>query len=156
MSYFLGCGETPIRMPELKHIFFFLLFLGPLSPPAQAQAQKPRVLVLTNIGGDPNDQQSLVRFILYANELDLEGLCATSRLEHGQDTKPKLIRVHLRTYGQVLPNLRLHDEGYQSAEELRDNLYIDAADFAFNEWNERFTVSRWRPYFYRNFQARMG
>lgn len=102
---------------RIKFALLFLL-LGTLSSTAQAQVQKPRLLVLTDIGGDPDDQQSLVRLLLYANELDLEGLCATSRLEHGQDTKPELIREQLRAYGQVLPNLRLHAEGYPAAEEL--------------------------------------
>ncbi len=39
---------------------------------------KPRLLVLTDIGNEPDDQMSLVRLLLYSNELDLEGLIATT------------------------------------------------------------------------------
>src|SRR5690242_11327554 len=42
--------------------------------PAPA-AERPRVLVSSDIGGtDPDDFQSLVHFLLYANEFDVEGL----------------------------------------------------------------------------------
>ncbi len=34
-------------------------------------AGRPRLAVLTNVGGDPDDQQSLVRLMVYANEFDL-------------------------------------------------------------------------------------
>ena len=39
---------------------------------------KPRVLVLTDIGNEPDDQMSLTRFLLYSNEFDIEGLVATT------------------------------------------------------------------------------
>jgi hypothetical protein len=48
---------------------------------------KKRLLVLTDIGGDPDDQQSMVRLLLYANEFDLEGLISRMRVYDiaGQD-----------------------------------------------------------------------
>ena len=39
---------------------------------------KPRVLVLTDIANEPDDQMSLVRFFVYANLYDVEGLVATT------------------------------------------------------------------------------
>ena len=41
-------------------------------------AERPRLAVLTDIGGDPDDQQSLIRLMLYANEFDIEVLIATA------------------------------------------------------------------------------
>ena len=35
--------------------------------------QLPRLLVLTDIGDDPDDEQSLVRLLVYANKFDIEG-----------------------------------------------------------------------------------
>jgi hypothetical protein len=35
-----------------------------------------RVIVETDAGGDPDDEQSLVRFLLHANEWDVEGIVA--------------------------------------------------------------------------------
>ena len=53
---------------------------------AAAQAAGPdvragvrqRVIVMTDIGGDPDDQQSMVRQLLYANDMKIEGLLATA------------------------------------------------------------------------------
>ena len=39
---------------------------------------KQRVFVLTDITNEPDDQQSLVRFLVYANEYDIEGIVATT------------------------------------------------------------------------------
>lgn len=39
-----------------------------------ASAQSPRLLITTDIGGDPDDQQSLVRLMVYTNEFDIEGI----------------------------------------------------------------------------------
>ncbi|MGP4132289.1 DUF1593 domain-containing protein [Pantoea tagorei] len=39
---------------------------------------KPRVFVLSDIGNEPDDQMSLTRFLLYSNEMTIEGLVATT------------------------------------------------------------------------------
>ena len=46
--------------------------------PLPAPSSKSRVLVLTDIENEPDDAQSLVRFLLYVNEMDVEGLLATT------------------------------------------------------------------------------
>ena len=43
-----------------------------------AAAEKPRVIVLTDITNEPDDEESLVRYLVYANEFDTEGLIATT------------------------------------------------------------------------------
>ena len=43
-------------------------------------SQKLRVVVLTDIEADPDDAQSLVRLLLYANQWDIEGLIATTSI----------------------------------------------------------------------------
>lgn len=65
--------------------FFFLLLL--VHSIAYTQSDKPRVLVSTDIGGDdPDDFQSMVHFLMYANEFDIEGLVSSppgkGRKEH--------------------------------------------------------------------------
>ena len=55
------------------------------SPP-----ERPRLVVLTDISSltagvaEPDDGQSLIRLMLYANEFDIEGLIATSNLGTGR------------------------------------------------------------------------
>jgi hypothetical protein len=35
---------------------------------------KPRLIVLTDITNEPDDQQALLRLLVYANKIDIEGL----------------------------------------------------------------------------------
>lgn len=96
--------------------------LAALAPGAVADElpRKHRLIVLTDIGGDPDDQQSFVRLLLYANEFDLEGLLATSTRE---TVNPHLIHERLDAYERVRPNLIRHAEGYPAAEELRQLVF---------------------------------
>jgi hypothetical protein len=87
-----------------------------VSPPAPPE--KPRLLVLTDIGNEPDDSQSLLRLLLYANELELEGLIATTSIFQPDKTQPQLIRERITAYGEVLPNLRRHARGYPEADRL--------------------------------------
>ena len=85
---------------------------------AEAAETKPRLVVMTDIGGDPDDEQSLVRFLLYACDFEVEGLCTGFGHGHYQVTHPELIRKAADAYGQVLPQLRQHREDFPSHEEL--------------------------------------
>ena len=79
-------------------------------------AERPRLLVLTDIGGDPDDQQSMVRLMLYANEFEIEGLIASAAGTPGElkkaITRPDLIRQIVDAYAQVRSNLTKHAEGW--------------------------------------------
>lgn len=79
--------------------------------PADAKA---RIVVMTDIGGDPDDRQSMVRFLLYCCDFDVEGLCTGLGHGHYQVTRPDLIRDAVGAYGKVLPNLRKHRPDYPS------------------------------------------
>jgi hypothetical protein len=83
---------------------------------------KPILIITTDIGGDPDDQQSLTRLLVYANEFDIQGLIASAsgtRGELGVDTvKENLISEHVMAYALVYQNLKLHDPGYPSPDTL--------------------------------------
>ena len=38
---------------------------------------RPRVVVMTDIANEPDDQMSMVRLLVYSNEVEIEGLIAT-------------------------------------------------------------------------------
>jgi hypothetical protein len=88
---------------------------SPLSVPDNAKA---RIVVMTDIGGDPDDRQSLVRFLLCACDFEVEGLCTGFGWGHDKLPRPDLIREAIKTYGKVLPNLRMHRRDYPSEERL--------------------------------------
>ena len=62
---------------------FSAAVLGLLSSEAIRASESPetrlRLIVETDAGADPDDEQSLVRFLLYANECDVEGIIANRR-----------------------------------------------------------------------------
>src|SRR6186997_773232 len=88
-----------------------------------AAETKPRLIILTDIGGDPDDQQSLIRLMHYSNAFELEGLIATSSGTLGElpkaAVKTELVREIVDAYGQVRANLALHAEGFPEVEQLR-------------------------------------
>ncbi|MFT3787783.1 MAG: DUF1593 domain-containing protein [Tepidisphaeraceae bacterium] len=79
---------------------------------------KPRVFVLTDIENEPDDAMSLVRFLTYCNQWDVEGLVATTSIHLQDRTAAWRIRDIVNAYGQVRDNLLLHEPGYPTAEHL--------------------------------------
>src|SRR3954454_21861830 len=77
-----------------------------------------RLIIETDAGGDPDDEQSLVRFLLYANEWDVEGIIANRpKARDGENRNPVrdglgIVRRQLAAYGEVQPKLILHDKRY--------------------------------------------
>lgn len=90
-----------------------------------ADDDRTRLLVLTDISSltagvaEPDDGQSLIRLLLYANDFEIEGLCATANLGHGRAVRPDLIQRALDAYADVLPNLRRHDPRFPPVDQLR-------------------------------------
>lgn len=103
--------------------FRLLLALWSLCGVAALYAERPRLAVLTDIGGDPDDQQSLIRLMVYANEFEVEALIASASGTRGElkkaVTRPDLIRETIDRYEQVLPNLKRHAGGWPEPEPLR-------------------------------------
>jgi hypothetical protein len=81
--------------------------------------EKPRVMVLTDIENGPDDAQSLVRFLTYSNNFELEGVIATTSVWLRNKTAEWRIHEILEAYKVVQPNLLKHEKGYPSYEELK-------------------------------------
>jgi hypothetical protein len=107
------------------------------APTPAKQAFRPRVIVSTDCPpldvipvkgvkkgdapekcGDPDDLQSMVRFLLYTNDFDVEALIASAGSFANVARKQNILDV-LNLYDQVDENLRLHDSRYPAAERLR-------------------------------------
>lgn len=97
---------------------FLLLFILMFSVLTASNAQQRRVLVLSDIEADPDDAQTLVRLLLYANEIDIQGLIATTSVHQKARVAPESIKSIINAYGKVLPNLLKHQKGYPSVEKL--------------------------------------
>jgi hypothetical protein len=81
-------------------------------------AGRPRVFVLSDMGNEPDDQMSFVRLLLYSNEMELEGLGATTSTWQKNRVQPEVMRKLVAAYGQVRPNLMKHAAGWPEADTL--------------------------------------
>src|SRR5262245_28480618 len=102
----------------------FVLAQAPEAPNSLAArvdpyVDKPRIVVMTDIANEPDDQMSLVRFLVYSNEFDVEGLIATTSTWMRRQTRPDVIRTLVDDYDQVRPSLLKHRPGFPTAEALR-------------------------------------
>lgn len=79
---------------------------------------RERVLVLTDISNEPDDEQSLVRFLVYSNEYDVEGLIATTSQHLRSKTREDLIRRQISAYAKVWDNLLIHSKNYPRPDNL--------------------------------------
>lgn len=118
-----------IRTPLMLLALMSALLFPALGQAADAVPEKTRILILTDIGNEPDDSQSLVRFLLYSNEFDVEGIVATTSTWLRDKVNPGMIMQRLDAYEKVLPNLHQHASGYPSAEALRQVVRSGRAGF---------------------------
>lgn len=98
----------------LPFLFFTLVLVAQTTLEFE-EPVKQRVFVLTDIMNEPDDQQSLVRFLVYANEYDVEGLVATTSTHLMNATNQARIRELVNAYALVVGNLEKHADGFPSA-----------------------------------------
>lgn len=90
---------------------------------------KARTVITTD--GEVDDMNSVIRFLLYSNEMDLSGIVLTSSMYHYAGDKEagiepfrwtgtKWLYDMLDAYEEIYPNLSKHAEGYPDAQTLRN------------------------------------
>ncbi|SFR88357.1 nucleoside hydrolase-like domain-containing protein [Anaeromicropila populeti] len=90
--------------------------------PTSSSGTKPRVIITTDLGADVDDQESLVRLMVTANEFDIEGIISgTSCWKPTQSltNTNNLLNPILNAYGQVVSNLQKHASGYPTLAYLK-------------------------------------
>ncbi len=111
------------RIRRIAPILCAALGILPAVTPGSAHAQdtRPRLLITTDIGGDPDDQQSLVRLLAHADAFRIEGLIASASGVPGEtDPTPRtdLIQNFVNAYGQDHANLLQHSADFPTAASL--------------------------------------
>jgi len=91
----------------------------PLAARVDPYVDKQRVVVMTDIANEPDDQMSMVRFLLYSNQFDVEGLIATTSTWMKNKVRPDVIQTLIGAYDQVRPKLLQHQTGFPAAEALK-------------------------------------
>ena len=98
--------------------------------------EKPRVFVLTDIENEPDDAMSMVRFLTYSNQWDVEALVATTSIHQQDETAAWRIREIVEAYGKVRDNLVLHEPGFPGSDELLSVIREGRPDYGMNAVGE--------------------
>ncbi len=126
------CNPTPffsIRLYTVPAIVCLLCFLVCFQTHAQG-SEKTRVIATTD--GEIDDRCSMIRFLMYANEWDIEGLIHSSSKYHWKgDENHKEHNWHhvswldkqIDNYAKVYPNLKEHAD-FPTPEYLRKQVFI--------------------------------
>ncbi len=102
----------PSSVIAILTMFFLIKETNPIPP-----TPKPRVIVSTDIGGrDPDDYQSLIHFLLYADRFNIEGLISSPPHE---GTLENIIEV-ISAYERDFEKLRKKNADFPSPELLRN------------------------------------
>ncbi len=101
--------------------------------PRQGPRGGERLRVIVTTDGEGDDQCSMIRYLLYANEWETFGLIHSSSKHHWQgDANHEPYKWHgttwideqLDRYEQVYPSLSRHDAEYPSPEHLRKQVFV--------------------------------
>ena len=84
--------------------------------------KKPRIFILSDITNEPDDTQSLCRYLTYSNQFDTEGIVATTSTWLRNKVAPEAMHAVVNGYEKVVENLNLHahpESRYPSADHVR-------------------------------------
>jgi hypothetical protein len=98
-------------------------FPATIPPPIDNFSGHPRVVIISDIGNEPDDQMSFVRLLLYSNELELEAMIASTSTWQKTATHPETMHSLIQAYGQVRDNLLLHAKGWPLTTNLDQRVF---------------------------------
>jgi hypothetical protein len=113
------------------------LLLWGCVPYAGAIEDRTRLVILADMGNEPDEEQQMVHLLLYANEVELEALIAVSgRHLHAlhpepmkRNLRPDLFHRLIDGYASVFDNLSKHAVGYPEPHYLRSIVSSGQPDY---------------------------
>ncbi|KAH9904169.1 hypothetical protein F4778DRAFT_85186 [Xylariomycetidae sp. FL2044] len=87
---------------------------------------KHRVFIATDMSNEPDDQMSFVRFLTYANELDIQGIAVVTSTWKNDSIDVDTVKEVIGGYGKVMTNLNANvPEGtkYPSVEDIEAKVH---------------------------------
>lgn len=115
-----------IKRTTLLNIILFLTILSSQITVGQI-LEKHRLIVLADMGNEPDEEQQMAHMLMYSNEFNLEGLIAVSgkylhnkhRLSERQKLYPELFERLIVGYEKVFENLKIHASGWPEPDYLK-------------------------------------
>lgn len=109
------------------HTFFAICFFLLLNPFINSVGQqnpiedsKARLIILADMGNEPDEEQQMIHMLICSNEFELEGLIAVTGKYLREKPRPDLFIKLIDGYEKVLSNLKLHATGWHEADYLRN------------------------------------
>ena len=106
------------------------LLISPVCARADRQ-EDPRPRIIATTDGEIDDRCSMVRFLLYANEWDIEGIIYCSSKFHwlGHHWEPVgWIERDIDLYAKSYDNLKQHAPGFPTPEQLKSKVHVGNID----------------------------
>ena len=75
---------------------------------------RERMIILADMGNEPDEEQQMVHMLMSSNRFDLEGLIAVTGKYLRKDPQPELFHQLIDGYALVVENLKLHADGWPS------------------------------------------
>ncbi|MEZ5274792.1 MAG: DUF1593 domain-containing protein [Opitutaceae bacterium] len=105
----MASPKPRVGIPTLFGLFLFVVTLLPA---------RDRVIILADMGNEPDEEQQMVHLLMSCNAFDLEGLIAVTGKYLREDPRPELFHHLIDGYSRVVGNLELHAAGWPSPEHL--------------------------------------
>lgn len=123
-------------MKSWLYIFTLIIPAVVFVPPAQAE-EKTRLIIMADMGNEPDEEQQITHMLMYSNMFDLEGLiaCSGTHLHSGRreaarrKVYPELFHKLVNGYSQVVENLKKHAGGWPEPEYLRGIIKAGTAEY---------------------------
>ncbi|MEM7792746.1 MAG: nucleoside hydrolase-like domain-containing protein [Verrucomicrobiota bacterium] len=105
----------------------FCSLLATLLSASISASERDRVIILADMGNEPDEEQQMVHMLMCSNEFELEGLIAVtgkflrpeSKDPYKRELHPELFHELISEYAKVVKNLRKHADGWHSPKYLR-------------------------------------
>ncbi len=119
----------------LRPILIVALALILAAPSLSAQpagdSPRARLIILADMGNEPDEEQQMAHMLACCNEFEPEALIAVtgkylrpeSKIEYRRHLHPELFHRLIDGYAKVLPNLKLHAQGWPEADFLHSIVY---------------------------------
>lgn len=96
------------------------------------ESPQRRLFLLSDIANEPDDAQSLVRLLVYANEFQIDGLVATTSWWLNDSTRPDQMRDIVGGYAECVENLRKHASGWPEPDYLLNLVKSGSTKYGMN------------------------
>lgn len=128
-------------MNVFQRLIVICLLVFSLNP---VPGQNQRMLVLADMGNEPDEVQQMIHMVTCSNEFDIEGLIAVtgkylrpeSRIEYRKTLHPELFHQIIDAYEQDLPSLKRHAGGWPSPEHLRSVVAVGQSGYGIEDVGE--------------------